>query len=235
MKIIIIIVLLILFILYYKKSKCLDEHLKFSKEKFDSISYFDNMSPFEIQDVEKVGPFYIDGKSMIGTPNDPANSNIYKDKQWEMKSGFSDIFNDNESNVGVINPEKFYNIPIQKIINENSLIPSVKSTDKFPSEFEFNKSTYKLLGFAINQYYEQYYLIYEHMIEDVDKNPTVNNDLKFLNYKLYEYTLVKMKGKVPHILHEIGPREKININDFVYLSLGVFQLGPFHITQPVMK
>ena len=40
-----------------------------------------------------------------------------------------------------------------------------------------------------------------------------------------------MRKDVPHIIHKVGPRDKIKLGDFVYLSYGVFQLGPFRISE----
>ena len=99
----------------------------------------------------------------------------------------------------------------------------------FPPEIEVELKKYKLLGYSINESYNQYYLMYENEITDPLYDTTVNNDMKFLKVKLYKYTLVKMDKKTPHVLHKIGAREKINLGDFVYLSYGVFQLGPFRI------
>jgi hypothetical protein len=101
----------------------------------------------------------------------------------------------------------------------------------FPPEIEVELKKYKLLGYSINESYNQYYLMYEHEITDPLYDTTVNNDMKFLKVKLYKYTLVKMDKKTPHVLHKIGAREKINLGDFVYLSYGVFQLGPFRIDE----
>ena len=99
----------------------------------------------------------------------------------------------------------------------------------FPPEIEVDMKIYKLLGYAINENYNQYYLMYEYEITDPLYETTVSNDMKFLKVKLYKYALVKMDKKTPHVLHKIGAREKINLGDFVYLSYGVFQLGPFRI------
>lgn len=106
-----------------------------------------------------------------------------------------------------------------------------KLPTNFPPEIEVDMKIYKLLGYAINESYNQYYLMYEHEITDPLYDMTVSNDMKFLKVKLYKYALVKMDKKTPHVLHKIGAREKINLGDFVHLSYGVFQLGPFRIDE----
>ena len=84
---------------------------------------------------------------------------------------------------------------------------------------------YNLLGYAINKYYNQYYLIYESHITE-DNNYYLKDNLDNLNQQLYKYVLVKTKNNVVHIF---GPRNKINIGDIVNLSYGVYQLGPLEI------
>jgi hypothetical protein len=107
--------------------------------------------------------------------------------------------------------------------------PKIKS--KYPLEIFDDTTPYNLLGYATNEYYNQYYLIYESEVKDMIKNQPVNNDSKFLKVKLYKYVLVRMDKNIPHIIHKVGARNKINLNDFVYLSYGVFQLGPFRISE----
>jgi hypothetical protein len=55
------------------------------------------------------------------------------------------------------------------------------------------------------------------------------NETKYLINHLHEYRLVKMEDKVPKIMHKVGPRKKINLNDIVYFSYGAFELGPLVI------
>lgn len=234
---IIFVIVCVAAILYYNNnSKCLNS------ENFESIerpSYYQNINQYNIEDVDKVGPFYIDGNKLLAPPNDLANSSLYKDMYWEIKpAGFSDIFNYENSNVLQANCDKillFQNQPQLSSVNmkgkENFDTTTQQPTNvgQFPSEIEVDKKIYKILGFAMNRYYDQYYLLYENEVEDKVKDPEVANDLKYLTYKLYSYALVKMHDNVPKVMHRVGPREKIKVNDFVYLSLGVFQLGPMQI------
>jgi hypothetical protein len=247
MKFIIFVIVFVLVIIYYKKN-CVNSE-NFADTTMDPPSYYQNINQYKIEDVDKVGPFYIDGNKMLAPPNDLANSSLYKDMYWEIKpAGFSDIFNDENSNIKQFQCDKmllFQNQPQLSSVNmkgkgkegfENKELSSDPNTKvgsgQFPGEIEVEKKIYKILGFAINQYYEQYYLIYEHEVNDKVKDPEVANDLKYLNFKLYSYALVKIHNNVPQVMHKVGPREKIKINDFVYLSLGVFQLGPLKILPP---
>jgi hypothetical protein len=74
-----------------------------------------------------------------------------------------------------------------------------------------------------------YYFIYELKVSSSRTNTLISEELEYNTYQVYEYILVKYDGNTPKVVHSIGPREKININDVVYLSLGTFELGPLVI------
>jgi hypothetical protein len=387
MKLIILIVALVLLFIYYYNPNC----FKPLTETFvDTITYFDNINQFDIEDIDSVEPLYIDGMSLYAAPNDIEDSKVYQDRVWTIKDNLStDIFNNmnndscstpfmdpnwnteifscasgttysttskdirsggktasdkafptkggiaivpvNSFNSGPtltptlaplsitkllsatpeqiktissdqlttliqsITPQQLAQIPQSSLMTLiGSLTPTqingipptllksfvaaiqtkkskesfedVKPTntpkskvivinptnmnemsmnmskivdssynyptsDKYPTQISINDTTYNLLAYAVNPYYEQYYLLYENIIIDKINNPEVCNDLKYLNFRLFNYVLVKMRKDTPVIKHIIAPRSKINIEDNVYFSLGVFQLGPLHIKQ----
>ena len=47
--------------------------------------------------------------------------------------------------------------------------------------------------------------------------------------KIMSYVLVTFNNDKINIIHRIAPRNKIEIGDVVYLSMGTFQLGPLNI------
>ena len=49
------------------------------------------------------------------------------------------------------------------------------------------------------------------------------------NNRIFEYLLVKIHRGEPKVIHWVGPRNKVNLRDVVYFSLGSFQLGPLVI------
>ena len=224
MKTIVIIIILVIVVVLYTNSNCNENFTNANP----NVSYFDN-NPYQILDTDKVGPLYIDGNTQLAPAYDRVNENIYADKYWEMKNlGFSDIYNYDDMKSTPETEEK------PKTSTETSTETSVskkaiKVPSKYQSEIEVDGKKFNIIGTAINQYYDQYYLIYEYIVVQDDKNPIINNNLKYLNMKYYEYALVKMKGETPVVMHKVSPREKINTNDVVYLSYGVFELGPLQI------
>ena len=113
-------------------------------------------------------------------------------------------------------------------------------------EFEVNGKKYNLIGTASNEYYNQYFLIYEREVPAENVNKEFTPDDKFSNYfrekdnmdevnnnKLYEYILGKVNKDQPEVIYNIGPRSKISSKDVVYFSLGTFQLGPL-VVKPLV-
>jgi hypothetical protein len=60
-------------------------------------------------------------------------------------------------------------------------------------------------------------------------------NIKYSNFKKYNYILVQNQNENIKIIHAFTQRYKINVNDIVYLSVGVFELGPLVITQMKKK
>jgi hypothetical protein len=221
----------------------------------------DRVSLYSPYDINNVGPFYINGNMKGPEPIDVNEFSLYDDKYWMVKPhDFSDIFNNESTNIcSAINVDPYFSNMIfgcdpsvkpdnifdpTKLVKNNIIIEKPKDTlkptpqvttkprkqSKFPETIADSITYYNLVGYAINEYYNQYYLLYETKINDPINNEASNNP-KFLNEKLYKYVLVRMRKDVPHIIHKVGPRDKIKLGDFVYLSYGVFQLGPFRISE----
>jgi hypothetical protein len=154
-----------------------------------------------------------------------------------------DIMNDNtiKSVLQNINPDTFMiNDHDNMYVSENSYGGDryfelenkqvVKKPTKIldiPSEIKVSSKLFTLLGVAYNEYYNQYYLLYEHVLKTNNDNNYLEDNLNNLSNQVAEYVLAKIKdNKNIEIVHEISPRNKINYNEVVYLSYGNFQLGP---------
>ena len=174
------------------------------------------------------------------------DSDIYKNKYWLIKNqGFSDIYNYEDVGGDIIynvaNGFSRRNISNHLIqLNDgryNYIVPpnnpKVTSNNPPPIELFFNNSTFKLLGIASNVYFNQYYYIFENeYFNNTLTAPFIENDLTYIkNNKLFEYTLAKIENEELTVVHYIGPRTKINIDDVIYFSQATFQLGPLLISK----
>ena len=114
------------------------------------------------------------------------------------------------------------NIELRTTIDNNSIFNSI---------IKHENNEYKLLGYAINKYYYQKFLIYESLnnYDTKTNNIYITNNLKYINNPQYNYALVKVDNNNSKVLNVFGPRDKIKINDIVNLSYGVFQIGPLEI------
>jgi hypothetical protein len=159
---------------------------------------------------------------IIGNPYDDFNRG---DNIWEVKeTGFSDIFNYSDKGGDEINK-------ITDIFTNKDIVDYIIGS-KLEKNIDYNDNIYSLLGLAENKSYRQYYFIYESKVNSSRTNTLINEELKYNNYQIYEYILVKYDANTPQVVHYIGPRNKINIDDIVYLSLGSFELGPL-IIKPI--
>ncbi len=134
-------------------------------------------------------------------------------------------------------------VPLDKLIKKvdgnttkvdtKQIIESKKLTDNTPKVSEtmlINDTNYNLLGIASNEYYNQYYIVYE--AESQEENDIIENErLTYLNYKIYTYILVQFDKGIPNVKYFFGPRTKINVNDVVTLCQGPIQLGPLRIIE----
>jgi len=226
MKLYIYIVLFAILLFYVNThSRCLNE--KFT---------LDAPNPYNVLKTDKVKPILIEGNSELVPGYDSNSTNIYSEKYWNIKSqGFSDIYNyedkggldiflktnDLESKLNVkINPVKD---------NKQTTTLDNQNNKSIPNLFEYKSNKYNLLGIASNEYYSQYYYLYEFLTKQMNDLDYEEN-LKYINNnRIYEYLLVKIHKNKLVVSHYVGPRNKININDVVYFSLANFQLGPLVI------
>jgi len=232
MKKYIYIVLFAILLLYINShSKCLNEKFTDSKK----INNIDAPSPYNVLKTNKVEPILIEGNSEL-VPGYDFDSEQY----WTIKKqGFSDIYNyedENKLNLQYV-PESNQvvqesNQVIQesnKVVQESNKVVQESKLNNPPLTYEYKKNNYNLVALASNDYYSQYYYLYETITKQ--NNEVYNEEnLKYIkNYQIYEYLLVKIRKNKLEVSHYIGPRNKININDIVYFSLGNFQLGPLKI------
>lgn len=121
-----------------------------------------------------------------------------------------------------------------KTSDETVLKSSDETKSKLPNEINYQKNIYKLLGTASNPYYNHYFYIFENLVDQKIEGPLIEEELGYIkNNRIYQYILVKMHNAQPNIIHWIGPRNKINIGDQTYFSLGTFQLGPLVIKKSI--
>jgi hypothetical protein len=139
----------------------------------------------------------------------------------DTKNNMSILKNLN-SDVMPYDKKNLYNITYKKTKFEPLNI------DSLPQKVKYYDNIYNLLGSAINSYYKQHYYIYEHKFKSDDIIIVPQDNMKHMN-NLYEYILIKPTNNKFKVIHYINPRNKININDIVNISSGVFQLGPLVI------
>lgn len=199
MKLIIYIVLFVLLIFYVKKNK--------NSENFKIDSYTTNSILSNSNSNDDI------------TGTDFNQESNYSNKFWVVKpSGMSDMFNNEDLSSKVTNDDKENKEEKVNIQETNKNI-----VGNVPRTLNDSNNNYTLLGLAVNEYYNQYYLIYENQLQ------LKQQEKKLLNNKLYQYMLVKIIDEKPNIIHRFSPRTKINIRDVTYLAQGPLQLGPFFI------
>jgi len=111
----------------------------------------------------------------------------------------------------------------------NEIIPEERATIQaslYPLEIKNSGLIYNLLGYVYNTAYRQYYLLYEAFNKQINPNLVLREKLDNMDVQTYNYALVKIEKSKPIIKYIFGPRNKININDVVYLSQGPLQIGP---------
>ena len=115
----------------------------------------------------------------------------------------------------------------QQIMGEiNPEIKPMLDNSLYPIEIKNAGLKYNLLGYVYNTAYRQYYLIYEAVNKQINPNLVLREKLDSMDVQSFNYALVKIEKSIPVIKYIFGPRNKININDVVYLSQGPLQLGP---------
>jgi hypothetical protein len=115
----------------------------------------------------------------------------------------------------------------QQIMGE--IMPEIKpvlNNNLYPIEIKDSGLKYNLLGYVYNTAYRQYYLLYEAINKQINPNLVFREKLDNMDVQIFNYALVKIEKSQPVIKYIFGPRNKINIDDVVYLSQGPLQLGP---------
>ena len=105
-------------------------------------------------------------------------------------------------------------------------IKPVLNNNLYPIEIKDSGLKYNLLGYVYNTAYRQYYLLYEAINKQINPNLVFREKLDNMDVQIFNYALVKIEKSQPVIKYIFGPRNKINIDDVVYLSQGPLQLGP---------
>ncbi len=231
MKLYIYIALFVILIVY------VNSHSNYLTEKFADTKKINNLdapNPYNLLKTDKVKPILIEGNSELI----PGYDNVNNDKYWKLKlQGFSDIYNyEDKGGLDIflkandIQNQLNLEFPQTKKEEKQIKIKDEHNKKMVSNIFEYKKNKYNLVGTASNEYYSQYYYLYEFVVEQNNKDLNFEEELKYVNNnRIYEYLLVKIHKNNPKVSHYVGPRNKININDVVYFSLGNFQLGPLVI------
>jgi hypothetical protein len=124
------------------------------------------------------------------------------------------------------------NIETSKLNLDNSLPnKDIILSNNILKKLNYNNNTFKLIGTALNKYYNQKYYLYESK-NDQYGDLLMRNNLDYLNeQQLYSYIFVLFNNNEPNIEQEFGPRMKINIGDVIYLDKKYMSngLGPYII------
>jgi hypothetical protein len=252
MKLLIYIILFAILLIYINNhSKKLTKE-EFSDGLFDNN--YQAVNPYDLINVNALKPYPIgDATDFVVAYNEnPSNPNELN--KWVLSnSDYSDIFNGQDSGGNQIN--KTLDLPKSKIFldkamekinrlkssNEkpvaeahkqkirSEIMPEIKSeieNSLYPIEIKNDGLKYHLLGYVYNTAYRQYYLIYEGLNKQINTNLVLREKLDNMDVQIFNYALVKIEKSMPVIKYIFGPRNKININDVVYLSQGPLQIGP---------
>ena len=120
--------------------------------------------------------------------------------------------------------------------NDDNNINNQKCNDNLSSilkEIKYNDYTFKLIGTAINKFYNQNYYLYERK-NDQYGDLLIKDNLDYLDEQIYSYLFVNFIDNKVSIQKEFGPRIKINTGDIIYLDIkdlsnGISYIGPYHI------
>jgi hypothetical protein len=246
MKLYIYILLFVLLIIYINRQSNYLENFK--EDDFSKYNY-DAPNPYNVLKTDKVNPIQIDSNSNQIPGFNSNDFSIYSDKYWIVKSkGFSDIYNYEDMGGEIIyditngldgdfdwTKSKKGEKELTKSTDEQAKVIDEKIHNKalneiVPLNINYKNDDYKLLGTATNEYYNQYYYIFENIVQQKISDPLLEEELKYMKInRIYQYLLVKMHKGKSKIMHWVGPRNKINLDEVIYLSLGIYQLGPLQI------
>lgn len=128
-----------------------------------------------------------------------------------------------DNNINKINNTDIYN----NFTSENkNMVPNIICKNDDIKEFIYENFRYKLIGKAINKYYNQEYYLYESR-KDQYGNLLIRDNLDYLNSQIYSYLFINFNDNKPIIEKEFGPRSKINSGDIIYI--GINYIGPYII------
>ena len=113
------------------------------------------------------------------------------------------------------------------ILDDNiNIVPNIICKNDNIKELIYKNFRYKLIGKAINKYYNQEYYLYESK-KDQYGNLLIRDNLDYLNNQIYSYLFVNFNNDEPIIEKEFGPRSKIISGDIIYI--GINYIGPYII------
>jgi len=215
-----------------------------SLQLLDLPQYYDSNESLNVYNPKEVESIYVNNNEKMA----PASITDSNDKYWSMGKNydFSDIANDfsmipdnslvpelYKKTNGLSSEPPLYSDNIDTKpdsnkqdykSNSNKIFSDIQFTTgdgNFTPTINDNGDLFNYLGIAYNEYYDQYYLLYEFIDKTKNNVPL---------YNLYEYLLVKLNKDNTYVIeHRMNPREKINFNDMVYFSYGSFELGPLVI------
>ena len=161
---------------------------------------------------------------------------IYKNQNENFKNNIelTNLNLDNNTNT-LMNNDIKNNFISNNIDNKNIKSDYVcykNKTFNKTKELVYDNFKYKLIGKAVNKFYNQKYYLYESR-KDQYGNLLIRDNLDYLNGQIYSYLFVNFDDK-PNIDHEFGPRSKINVGDIIYIDKkyllnGISYIGPYII------
>jgi hypothetical protein len=118
------------------------------------------------------------------------------------------------------------NIDNNFIIENKNMVPNIICKNDNIKELIYDNFKYKIIGKAVNKYYNQEYYLYESR-KDQYGNLLIRDNLDYLNSQIYSYLFITFNDNQQIIEKEFGPRSKINSGDIIYI--GVNNIGPYII------
>ena len=253
MKIFIYIILFVVLLIYINNHSNKLTKEEFSDGFFNDINTYQATNPYDIINRDVLKPYPVgDSTDFVVAYNENSSST----NKWVLSnSDYSDIFNGQDvggkeiinlldlpkakvfldkamektskKEVSKANEKPVAEAHKQQIMGE--IMPEIKpiqDSSLYPIEIKNDGLKYNLLGYVYNTAYRQYYLIYEAVYKQLNTNLVYREKLDSMDVQAFNYALVKIEKSIPVIKYIFGPRNKININDVVYLSQGSLQLGP---------
>jgi hypothetical protein len=254
MKLLIYIILFVVLLIYINNHSKKITKEDFLDNILDDSHKYQSVNPYDLINSDISKPLNFNNQDDFIVAHNEIPSNITGSDNWILKnSDYSDIFNGQDMGGDQISktldfqkPKIFLDKAMTLINNENKtsekslvqihkeknmsdVMPEIKPVfekNLYPIEIKHDSLVYNLMGYLYNTAYRQYYLLYEAHNKQKNSNLVLREKLDNFDIKIYNYALVKIEKSNPVIKYIFGPRNKININDVVYLSQGPFQIGP---------